>query len=58
MNGGEKVKQGKKPTVAQKRWISSFGLNPDEWHVLSWTAQEAVLRHKHQDMVRKFQLLG
>ncbi len=58
MNGGEIVKQGRKPTAIQKRWISSFGLDANDWHVISWTAQEAVLRHKHQDVVRKFQMLG
>lgn len=40
------MKQGRNPTVAQRRWMESEGLNSAEWYVSKWTVAEATLIHK------------
>lgn len=43
------MKHGKNPTLAQKKFIQSMRLNPDNWFVVKDTPTEMVLVHKHFD---------
>lgn len=46
------MKQGKNPTVRQKKYISSFRLNSENWLVCKDTPDEMVLTHRHTGAVR------
>ncbi len=39
------MKQGKNPTVAQRRRIEQEGLDSGEWRVVKWTPTEGLLQH-------------
>ena len=39
--------QGKKPTRAQKMFLKSKGLNPDNWLVVSDDQRRIVVMHRH-----------
>ena len=43
------MKQGKKPTVQQARFIYSKGLNPGNWFVSKDTPTEMILVHRNFD---------
>lgn len=48
------MKHGKKPTAAQRKYIQSKGLVPENWLVVKDTPTEMVLVHRHSDKtVRK-----
>lgn len=40
------MKQGKKPTASQKQVLSSMGLDPKQWSVLSWVEYAVTLQNK------------
>lgn len=40
------MKHGKKPTVAQRKYIQSFRLNPENWLVVRDNNDEFVIRHR------------
>lgn len=47
------MKAGKKPTVAQRKFIQKMGLNAENWLVSKDTPSEMVLVHRHSDRTRK-----
>ena len=52
--GGDGMKNGKKPTRNQRMFIRSKRLNPENWLVVKDTPTEMVLVHRHFDSnVRK-----
>lgn len=52
------MKKGKNPTVAQRRWIETEGLDPSKWLVSKWTPAEATLVHKDTGEVKIIEFLG
>ena len=47
------MKHGKKPTVAQKKIIAQWHLNPKDWLVSKNTIYEMVVVHRHTGAARK-----
>ena len=43
------MKHGRKPTVAQKKFIQSKGLNAENWLVCKDTPEQMVLVHRFSD---------
>ena len=43
------MKQGKRPTVAQRKYIQSFRLNAENWLVVRDNNDEFVIRHRLSD---------
>ena len=43
------MKHGKKPTVAQRKYITSKGLNAENWLVVKDTPEQMMLVHRHSD---------
>lgn len=41
------MKNGKCPTVAQKKFMTSWNLNPADWLVVKDTPEEMHLVHRH-----------
>lgn len=41
------MKHGKKPTVAQKKFLKSKGLNPDNWLIIKNLNDSMVVIHRH-----------
>lgn len=41
------MKNGKRPTVAQKKFMTSWKLNPADWLVVKDTPDEMVLVHRY-----------
>lgn len=39
--------RGKKPTLAQKKFLKSKGLNPENWLVVSDDQQRIIVMHRH-----------
>ncbi|MFH5187137.1 DUF6906 family protein [Paenibacillus sp. TAB 01] len=49
------MKQGKNPTLKQKKAIKAAGLNVNNWLIERDTPAELVLIHRNTDTVRKLQ---
>ena len=47
------MKHGKRPTVAQRRYIQSFRLNPENWLVVRDNNDEFIIRHRLSDKEKK-----
>lgn len=47
------MKHGKNPTVRQKKLLKSFGLNYENWLVVTEDKQEIKIIHRHTDTVRE-----
>lgn len=47
------MKNGKKPTVRQKKLIQALRMNPADWLVTKDTPTEMHLVHRHFDRERK-----
>lgn len=47
------MKHGKKPSVAQRKFIKEHGLNAENWFVVKDTTAEMVLVHRHSDSTVK-----
>lgn len=47
------MKNGKKPTVAQRKYITNKGLNAENWLVVKDTPTEMVLIHRYSDKTTK-----
>ena len=47
------MKRGKKPTRAQKVFISGYRLRPENWLVVSDMPEAMTIIHKHTDTVRE-----
>lgn len=45
------MKNGKRPTVAQKKFITAHGLNCDEWLVAKDTPQMMLIVHRETGKV-------
>lgn len=43
------MKHGKKPTVSQRKYIASKGLNAENWLVVKDTPKEMHLVHRYSD---------
>lgn len=43
------MKHGKRPTVAQRKYIHSFRLNPENWLVVRDNNEVFVIRHRLSD---------
>lgn len=52
MNEGTQMKNGKRPTVNQRKFIQSKRLNSENWYVVKDTPAEMVLIHKHSNKTR------
>ena len=50
--GSGRVKQGLKPTRAQRKRIQQQGLIPDNWLVSKDTSEEMTIVHRLNDQVR------
>lgn len=46
------MRQGKKPTVSQRKLISSFRLNWENWLVVREDADSITIRHRLSDKER------
>ena len=47
------MKHGKKPTVAQRKLISSKGLDPTVWFVTKDTPKHMELVHRYSDRTKR-----
>lgn len=47
------MKQATKPTVAQRKYIQSFRLNPANWLVVRDNNDEFLIRHRLSDKEKK-----
>ena len=47
------MKQGKQPTVAQRKYIKYFRLNPENWLAVRDNPEEFVIRHRLSDKEKK-----
>lgn len=47
------MKNGKRPTVAQKRLMAEWHLNPADWLVSKDTPEKILLVHRHSDKTTK-----
>ena len=47
------MKNGKRPTVAQKRLMEKWRLNPADWLVSKDTPEKILLVHRHSDKTTK-----
>lgn len=47
------MKHGKKPTVAQRRILKSWGLNWQNWLVVKDTTKVLVIVHRYSGKVRE-----
>ena len=47
------MKHGRKPTVAQRKYIQSLRLNPENWLVVRDNNDEFVIRHRLSDKEKK-----
>ena len=47
------MRQGKKPTVAQRKLISSFHLNWENWLVVEDTPTHMTIRHRITDQAKR-----
>lgn len=47
------MKQGKRPTLAQRKYIQSFQLNPENWLVVRDNSEVFVIRHRLSDKEKK-----
>lgn len=46
------MKNGKKPTVAQRKFIEGYGLNAENWLVAKDTSESMVLLHRFTDSIK------
>ena len=53
MGGGMQMKQLRKPTREQRKFIQAKRLNPDNWMIERDTTEKMVLVHKHFDNKRR-----
>lgn len=47
------MKQGKRPTVAQRKYIQRFRLNPENWLVVRDNNEEFIIRHRLSDKEKR-----
>lgn len=47
------MKHGKRPTVAQRKLISSKGLDPTVWFVTKDTPKQMELVHRYSDRTKR-----
>lgn len=47
------MKQGKKPTVSQRKYIQSFRLNAENWLVVRDNQEEFIIRHRLNDKEKR-----
>lgn len=47
------MRQGKNPTVAQKEWLSSKGLNFKEWLIVTWGPTDVTICHRKTKEVKE-----
>ena len=47
------MKHGRNPTVAQRKYINSFRLNPENWLVVRDNQEEFIIRHRLSDKEKK-----
>lgn len=52
LKGAGTVKNGKRPTVRQKKLMTQWHLNCDNWLVVKDTSTEMVIIHKATDRLR------
>lgn len=46
------MKHGKKPTVAQKKMLKAWHLNPEDWLIVKKEADKITIVHRYTDKVR------
>ena len=47
------MKNGKAPTVRQKKLMQEWGLNPADWLVVKDTPNQMELVHRHHDKTKR-----
>ncbi|WP_426447612.1 DUF6906 family protein [Paenibacillus sp. S-38] len=52
------MKQLKKPSRAQKKFISQSKLNPDNWFIERDSSTEMVLVHRHTSTLKRIRKTG
>ena len=48
------MKNGKRPTVAQKKYLKAHGLNPENWLIVKNEPSRMVIVHRHSGEQRTF----
>lgn len=51
------MKQGKNPTVAQKKRMAKYKLNPDNWLIVKDCREEFLIRHRESGATRSISKL-
>ena len=46
------MKNGKRPTVAQKKYLKAQGLNPENWLIVKNEPSQLVIVHRHSGQRR------
>ncbi len=49
------MRNGKNPTVAQKKRIAKYNLNPNNWLVIKDCKEVFLLRHRESGTTRSFE---
>ena len=52
------MKNGKRPTLRQKKLIQALGMNPEDWFVVMETPMEMHIVHRRFDSVWKVIVKG
>ena len=47
------MKNGKRPTVAQKKYLKALGLNPENWLIVKNEPSRMVIVHRHSGELRE-----
>lgn len=46
------MRQGKKPTVAQRRHLESINYDSNDWLVIKWEPTDIVIKHRETGEVK------
>lgn len=46
------MKHGKNPTRAQREYLRSWRLNPDNWLIIKNTPEGLIIQHRHSEKTR------
>ena len=52
------MRQGKKPTVKQRKFIASFRLNWENWLVIADNPSHMIIRHRISDQEKRLPKWG
>lgn len=52
------MRNGRRPTRAQKVFLAKYNLSPDNWLIISDTPKRLVIRHRISDKIRTLERSG